>query len=325
MSNWITENKPAAVITGVALVLVLGLGAFGYLESSKQGETDKKIAAAKKAIDAANKAEFTPTSKVEKELNAAIKTYQKSLASIKDSYAPFLATSKLDAITPNVFKNKLNADREAFIKLCKDKGIQVNDNSSWFGFQDYGNMAPSTQATPTLNFELKAITQLANELATNCELTQFIKIHRKKVNIEKPVAAETSDEEPVTLPWESMTFEIAVKGKRQMVIKAINTILNNKNYLFAIDNLRVRNERVIAPVITLPEKEKKAETSSTGLTLAPAATPGTEEGQDDPQAPAIEEILKPISGSEQIFAQFTVNLIHFNVNEKKAADSEDAE
>ena len=36
MSNWITDNKPAAMVAGVGLLLFLGLSATGYIVNSKR-------------------------------------------------------------------------------------------------------------------------------------------------------------------------------------------------------------------------------------------------------------------------------------------------
>lgn len=40
MSNWITDNKPAAMVAGVGL-LIPGLSATGYIVNSKRSELDK--------------------------------------------------------------------------------------------------------------------------------------------------------------------------------------------------------------------------------------------------------------------------------------------
>lgn len=57
MSNWITDNKPAAMVAGVGLLLFLGLSVTGYIVNSKRSELDKKISVASKEIKSANAAE----------------------------------------------------------------------------------------------------------------------------------------------------------------------------------------------------------------------------------------------------------------------------
>jgi|GEM_PF-634814 len=73
MSNWITDNKPAAMVAGVGLLLFLGLSVTGYIVNSKRSELDKKISVASKEIKSANAAEITPSrasnEELEKELN----------------------------------------------------------------------------------------------------------------------------------------------------------------------------------------------------------------------------------------------------------------
>ena len=68
MSNWITDNKPAAMVAGVGLLLFLGLSATGYIVNSKRSELDKKISIAAKEIKSANAAEITPSRSSNEEL-----------------------------------------------------------------------------------------------------------------------------------------------------------------------------------------------------------------------------------------------------------------
>ena len=42
MSNWITDNKPAAMVAGVGLLLFLGLSVTGYIVNSKRSELDRE-------------------------------------------------------------------------------------------------------------------------------------------------------------------------------------------------------------------------------------------------------------------------------------------
>ena len=174
MSNWITDNKPAAMVAGVGLLLFLGLSATGYIVNSKRSELDKKISIAAKEIKSANAAEITPSRSSNEELEKELNRYAKAVGSLETAYKPFLASSALAPTTPTAFQNELKTFRDSLISSCKKKNILITDTSSWLGFQVYSTQAPSVQAASTLGFELKAINSLVNKLA-ECGLSKFIK------------------------------------------------------------------------------------------------------------------------------------------------------
>lgn len=101
------------------------------------------------------------------------------------------------------------------------------------------------QATPTLTFEMKAINSLVNKL-TDCGLTKFIKVYRSQLPIENP-ARNTEDEEDSDqkAPWTGMPLEIAFQGDRGSVLKAMNAITDSQEYLFTVNSIRIRNERMM--------------------------------------------------------------------------------
>ena len=90
MSNWITDNKPAAMVAGVGLLLFLGLSATGYIVNSKRSELDKKISIAAKEIKSANAAEITPSRSSNEELEKELNRYAKAVGTWKRPTSPSL-------------------------------------------------------------------------------------------------------------------------------------------------------------------------------------------------------------------------------------------
>lgn len=309
MSNWITDNKPAAMVAGVGLLLFVGLSVTGYMVNSKRSELDKKISTASKEIKSANAAEITPSRTSSNELEKELKRYAKAVANLETAYKPFLATSALVPTTPTAFQNELKTFREALIATCKKKNIQITDTSSWLGFQVYSTQAPSVQAASTLGFELKAVNSLANKL-TDCGLTKFIKVYRPQLPIENPAnTPEEEAEEPNQAPWSPMPLEIAFQGDRESVLKAMNAITDSQEYLFTVNSIRIRNERMMPPPIAGPAAPKPAaaQPAAGAADLRPA-----DEAAAQAAAPAIQQVIKPYMGKEQIFVQVSLNLVHFN-------------
>lgn len=113
-----------------------------------------------------------------------------------------------------------------------------------------------------------------------------------------------------------MPLEIAFQGDRESLLKAINAITESKDYLFTINSLRVRNERMMPPPIT---SEKPATTQAQPATdsLKPA-----DELAKASAVPTIQQIIKPYMGKEQVFVQISLNLVHFT-QPKAPSTSED--
>ena len=107
------------------------------------------------------------------------------------------------------------------------------------------------QAASTLGFELKAVNSLVNKL-TDCGLSKFIKVYRPQLPIENPANNPEEDaDEPNQAPWTPMPLEIAFQGNRESVLKAMNAITDSQDYLFTVNSIRIRNERMMPPPIAL--------------------------------------------------------------------------
>lgn len=318
MSNWITDNKPAATVAGVGLLLFLGLSVAGYMVNSERSGLDKKIKAASQEIKSANAAPITPSRASNKELEKELNSYAKAIGNLETAYKPFVASSVLAPATPTAFQNELKAFRDALIATCKKKNIQITDTSSWLGFQLYSTQAPSVQATPVLTFEMKAINSLANKL-TDCGLTKFIKIYRSQLPIENPARNTEEDEDaPTQAPWTPMPLEIAFQGDRESVLKAMNAITDSQEYLFTVNSIRVRNERMMPPPLTnpAPAQPAAAQPQAGAASLRPADEAAA------PAEPPVQQIIKPYMGKEQVFVQVSLNLVHF-MQPKAQEPSED--
>lgn len=307
MSNWITDNKPAAAVAGAGLLLFLGLSVAGYMAGSERSGLDKKISAASKEIKSANAAEITPSRLSNEDLEKELNRYSKTVTNLETAYKPFLASSALAPTTPTAFQNELKAFRESLIASCKKKNIQITDTSSWLGFQLYSTQAPSVQAAPTLSFEMKAVNSLVNKL-TDCGLTKFIKVYRSQLPIENPASnLEEEEDDARQAPWTPMPLEIAFQGDRESALKAMNAITDSRDYLFTINSIRIRNERLMPLPITNPAAQPAAAQRQAG---AATLTPADEASK--PAAAPIQQIIKPYMGKEQVFVQISLNLVHFN-------------
>ncbi len=171
-------------------------------------------------------------------------------------------------------------------------------------------------------FELNAINDLCTKLV-DCGLTKFLKVYRPQLKIEAP-AKDDEDEEVEESDgpqknWSAMPMEIAFQGTRQSVLKAINVITGNKDYLFTINAIRIRNQRMLPPPIPTKPAEDAAPAVNDDL-----RTP--EEKAADAEAPRPpQEVVVPYTGNEEVAVQVTLNLIHFaqpKANTEQATEEE---
>ena len=117
MSNWITDNKPAATVAGVGLLLFLGLSVAGYMANSERSDLDKKIKTASQEIKSANAAPITPSRTSNKELEKELNRYAKAIGNLETAYKPFMASSVLTPTTPTAFQNEMKAINSLVNKL----------------------------------------------------------------------------------------------------------------------------------------------------------------------------------------------------------------
>ena len=154
---------------------------------------------------------------------------------------------------------------------------------------------------------MKAINSLVNKLA-ECGLSKFIKVYRPQLPIETPANNPEESDEADQAPWTPMPLEIAFQGDRESVLKAMNAITGMQDYLFTVNSIRIRNERMMPPPIANPAAAKPA--AAQPATGAASLTPADEAAA--PAAPAIQQVIKPYMGKEQVFVQVSLNLVHFN-------------
>ena len=104
---------------------------------------------------------------------------------------------------------------------------------------------------------MKAINSLVNKLA-ECGLSKFIKVYRPQLPIETPANNPEESDEADQAPWTPMPLEIAFQGDRESVLKAMNAITGMQDYLFTVNSIRIRNERIMPPPIANPAAAKPA-------------------------------------------------------------------
>lgn len=75
-----------------------------------------------------------------------------------------------------------------------------------------------------------------------------VQIHQgvpPQLPIETPANSPEESDEADQAPWTPMPLEIAFQGDRESVLKAMNAITGMQDYLFTVNSIRIRNERMM--------------------------------------------------------------------------------
>ncbi|MEG0024806.1 MAG: Amuc_1100 family pilus-like protein [Akkermansia sp.] len=326
MSNWIQENKPSVVVSGIGLVLFAGLVGAGIYASGLESDAHRAWETAKDTIESHTTQAMPPTAEVVKEVKAQLKDYQADMKDISAFFAPFREASIKGESDGQAFQNSLKQQRETWLALCQNKKVIVKNEASWMGFDAYRASAPQTTAAPLLAFEKQGMGYFLTEL-TNSGATKIISVYRaplpeelveekSKDDKKKPKARRSAAPDK---DYQLLPFEVTFEGDRQSIVTFLNTISSSEKYFFTINALRVRNEKQILPTISAPKVTTSAP-AGVGLAITPDKAQTKDKEEDAPVD--AQEILKPFIGNEKILVHLASNLVFFSTPEKKESSKD---
>jgi hypothetical protein len=273
--NWFKENK---FLAGLLIVLVLGVGAFGFLILSARG----KLAEATEAYESlANERTRLhnlkpyPSPENLKELTA-----QKEQATAKiNELHKALAAAELpvEAMTPVQFQDKLRA---AVTEVTTLAGTTTKLPEKFFlGFERYETATPDVAAAPLLGRQLKAIQWLVTRLIEN-KVAEIGEFNREPLPEEggkeaapatPPPAAQgrggkAAKEEKVGPPLvQPRVLDLTATGDQAALRALLNDIVGSKAQFFIPRLVSFKNEKDVPP--------KKAEAAAPAAAADPNADP----------------------------------------------------
>lgn len=318
MSTWIQENKPSIIAGGIGIVLFAGLIGAGIYASLQESDIHASINSANDTMRSHADEALPPTSAVLKDLKEQLREYEMSMKEASEFFAPFRATSVLGEEDGQSFQNSLKQERDTWLALCKSKNVTVKNEASWMGFDAYRASAPQAQAAPMLSFQKLGVEYFLSELATS-GTTTISSVYRA------PLASEQMDAKAIEKPsaraakkatpsYILMPFEVSFIGERQSLSTFLNALTISEKYFFTINAIRVKNEKQNLPVINVPKAEAAA-TQPMGLSLPSKS----DNKKEEDASPTVEEILKPLIGSEKVQVRIAANLVFFpKVQEAKS-------
>ncbi len=299
--SWFNENKFLAIFGGVVLV---GAGFLGYMAmgaSSKYDEAQTKFKDASDKLKGLYGAQTYPMDDNVKEYAAR----QQQIKGQIDQLQKVLSAMKIridttaDNITPNIFQDRL---KETVAKVVGKAGERedILPKDYYMGFERYKDKPPqSTAAAVALLKELRAIELVTDLLlsAKQVEIKKFSRDELKEENGRGEAATEKKGEKKEKKLVHKSSFSVDFVTTEAHFHDVVNGLAGNKEQLFVIRNLAVKNQALDAPPKVTP--------GPNGNPVPPPPPP--KDGAGSP--PEAGSDLQTIFGTENLQVTLSVDIV----------------
>jgi len=256
--SWIQENKFVAGLAGATAVIGGAILFFGFSQGSSYNEKLEKYEELKGQYSKLEKSKPYPSSKNLRHREQNVGDYELEIKEVRDlvlGYRP----EKLEVISPEQFKD-IQVKMKSELNRKFEEAHTALPEDCLFGFEKYATTSVRASATPQLVYELKAVQWLLEALA-ELKPEKIINITREELPEEKGrVAAVDSSKSargsrgsnrskaaPVKKAYELMPVELTFTARENVVREFLMKMVNSDEYFYAINSIRIRNEKQIAP------------------------------------------------------------------------------
>ena len=325
--------KQNPFLIGFGVVMVLGVGALGYLAYSASEEHGKARSEYDEAAGELKRLQglrpFPNDEHLKKfqaqkdELQGKVDALQKELASAK---------IKVEDISATSFQDKLR-DTVARITTRAGQANVILPDKFYMGFPVYQAEPPKAPAAPGLYRQLRAL-ELVMNLILETKNVRVDEVTREELNEEKaakPVAPDpkkkpSAKEEEGRKLVEKERFTLKLTTTQENFQRILNGIATNKEQFFVPRYIVVVNEKTdppakvaFAPASPVPPADLANASGAVGATNPPAtpADPNAPAVAPDPAAAAGPK-LEYIFGKELVTVTMDVDLVDVKELEAKA-------
>lgn len=253
--NWIKENK---FLTGFLAVMVIGIGALGYVVFDAMGRVDAAQANYTKQSTDLARLQNLPLSPSKKNLDALVAQKTEAVKVIEAFQTSLGARSfPLEPMTPEQFQDKLKATKTAIFERAAQGGTELPPKF-FLGFDAYETTPPKPEAATPLGRQLKAIEWVLNQVFEN----RIIKVDGKDPMKRELLAEETGrkaeeppkkgasparKEKPLVV---THSFEMKMECRQEQLAGLLNAIVGPKAPQFYIPRVvQVTNEKTNVPKV----------------------------------------------------------------------------
>ena len=293
--NWIKENK---FLAGFFAVMLVGLGALGYLLYTAMGSYDAASTSYNEKASELGRLQSLALSPNKKNLDALI-AQKKDAAEVVAAFQTSLAAKAfpLEPMTPEQFQDKLKATKTAVVERAAQGGTHLPDKF-FLGADAYETRPPTPEAAAPLGRELKAIEWVLNQLFDN-HVADLEPMKREPLPEE---SGKKGDKKGKLVSTHS--FEITMVCRQPAFSAVLNAITGPKAPQFYIPRVvRIKSENEKGPqrVVNVPAPPPPPPTTTTPPgTPPPPPTPTPQNGPS-----------QYIVGDEQLKITMVIDIVDF--------------
>ena len=352
--SWIQENKFVAGWAGVTTVIVGGILYVGLSQGSAFNEKLEQYQDIKGQYAQLEKSKPYPSAANLSKREEGIEQYEEAIKEVRGLVAGY-RPEKLERMTPEQFKDiqvKMDTDLH---KLFAEAETEL-PSDCLFGFEEYSTSAVKAGATAKLNYELEAMQWMFSKLAEvkpsalsnirRVELPEesgrIVKVEPqpnkgKKKGAVKGNKGKKNTDHAAGRAYELMPVEISFTASESSVREFLLTLVNSKEYYYAIRSVRVRSERQSTPNqrdasfpvdAVVPGDDDgfgdlEGFGDDSGLDAGIVEDASSEDGEDQadagageapaipaiPAIPAGELILKQVLGNEKLHVHLCLDIV----------------
>lgn len=322
--SWIKDNKFAAMLGGITLLVAIVLVYIGSSYRSKYAKALQDYQDAAGEVDEFESLPLYPSDANRDGKTKALNDYRTAITGLRNSFEKFRPT-ELKNIAPQDFTGNAKSAQEAVKSAFESAKTKLPDDF-FLGFEDYasGSLAPG-EATGILNFQLGAIKHLMLALAKAAP-SQLQNLHRPK-----PPEEDGGKWVPgADAAYRAYPMEITFKGTEHAAREFLDALANSPDYFYAVRCIRIANDSNKAPnkadaKFEAPPVAKPADPFSggggfvlpgdepaPGPTPAPAPKPAASAPAPAPaKAADTGRILNQVLGDEEIEVFLRLDVLQF--------------
>jgi hypothetical protein len=305
--SWIQENKFTAGVAGVTLagsvaLIVMAMGKGDDYAAAKKSL--KKALAEEKELQSI--VPFPNEENLES-LEQNVVDFEKSSNRLQRQFMAYKPKpAEVEDFAPDQFSKKVSGYRNRLDKAFRSKGVELPEGSV-YGFEAYSRRFPLQVATGELSYQMQALEWLLGSLAST-EPEALLNVVRPSIAVEKKVAAKKAKKKKKGAElnvdekiYDSYPLELSFRGDEKQLTAFLEAMANSKKYYFAINTMRVQNERQTPPNASDAKFPEPPAPSSSGFDAFGEFDSGfAEEGEAEEMDVVVEEVEEPVASASTL-------------------------
>ena len=263
--SWIKDNKFAAMLGGITLLVAIVIFYVGWTYRGKYGKALQAYQDAATEVEEFENLPLYPSDANRDGKTKALNEYRTAITGLQAAFEKFRPKEIKDSTSQDFTGNAKSAN--AVVTKAFDDAKTKYPEGFFLGFETYssGLLAPE-KATPILNYQLDAIKELMLALAKAAPFQLQNLCRPKSPEEEGGKWIPGTDDACRALP-----LEVTFKGTEKSAREFMDALANSPTHFYVVRTLRIANEKLGTP----PKK------TDSKFEVAPPAG-GTGKGAVDP-------------------------------------------